>query len=88
MVSLPTLGGTNWPSLMNFRNCSSAHCVRFRRAIGQHVLGQQLARERRRARGQRLRFGGDFAGHGARRDTCAYSIGNSGLPVARSNRKT
>ena len=38
-----------------------------RRAIGQHVLGEQLPRERRRPRGQRLRLGGHFARHRAGR---------------------
>ena len=59
--------------------------VSFRSAIGQQIFSQPLARIGRRLRGQRLLRGGDFAGT-LLAGYFWYSMGNSGLPLLRSNR--
>ena len=66
-------------------NCSTRPLVRLRRAGGQHVLASAAAaRTAPACVGQRLRLGRDFAGH-VLAGNLRYSIGNSGLPFARSN---
>ena len=79
--------GMNGPSLRKVRNCLACSLVGLRRASGQHVL----ASGRCRANGAGLAGTAACAARlslpPARGDR-RYSIGNSGAPFARSNRKT